>query len=286
MMLPDLISVIVRALSFIALFQAAGIAIVIALFGGLFERSSQGIRNVGFVSAVAGIFLVALHYALEAARMAGSLAGVVDWHLQSLVLDSPMSAAAAMRLSGLALIAYALRRDGLVPALLGIIGAGVISVAFTLVGHTADEGRSMWLGAILSLHLLVVAFWFGALVPLHIASRVEPRQTAAQIVEQFSRVATLAVPCLFLLGLVLTFALVNGWAVFTEAYGLLILVKVGTFALLMGLASLNKWRYAPRLVDSDAAVSGFQRAVVAEYLLICIVLIATTVMTTFFSPSH
>ena len=282
----DVISVFVRALSFIALFQAAGIAISIAMFGRLLEQSSWRIRNLGFISALAGITFVAIHYWLEAARMAGSLAGVLDWSLQQLVLDSPMSAAAAVRLAGLVLIAITIRREGIRPVLLSLVGALSVVVGFTFVGHTADAERSAWLGILLALHLLVVAFWFGGLAPLHIASRLEPRQRSAHIVAQFSWLASVVVPGLFLLGVALTLALVDRWSVFADTYGLLLLAKVIGFTLLMALAALNKWRYGPALVTTTGTVAAFQRTVAAEYVLICLMLIATAVMTTFFSPSH
>jgi copper resistance protein D len=282
----DVISVIVRALSFIALFQAAGIAIVIALFGRLLEQSSRSIRNVGFWSAIAGLVLVAVHYALEAARMAGSLAGVFDWSLQQLVLDSSMSRAAGLRLFGLILIASTIRREGVIPKFLGLSGALCVAVAFTFVGHTADASRSRWLALALTLHLLVAAFWFGGLAPLYIASRQERGELTAQIVARFTQLASVVVPGLFLLGVLLTLALVDHWDVFTQGYGLLLIAKITGFALLMGLASLNKWRYGPALATTSGAAVAFRRTVAAEYALICVVLIATAVMTTFFSPSH
>jgi putative copper export protein len=282
----DVISVVVRALSFIALFQAAGIAISIAMFGRLLEQSSQRIREVGFISALAGLAFVAVHYSLEAARMAGSLAGIFDWSLQQLVLASSMSAAAGARLAGLLLIAITIRREGVAPILLGLAGAVSAVVGFTFVGHTANAEQGAWLPLLLIFHLLVVAFWFGGLAPLHIASRLEHRQRSAQIVAKFSWVASLVVPGLFLLGVALTLVLVDRWSVFAETYGLLLIAKASGFALLMALAAMNKWRYGPALASTSGAVAAFQRTVAAEYVLICLVLIATAVMTTFFSPSH
>lgn len=282
----DVISVILRALSFIALFQAAGVAIVVAMFGHLLERSSERIRTVGFVSALAGLLFVAVHYAMEAARMAGTLAGALDLSLQQLVLDSPMSTAAGLRLLGLILIASTIRRQGVVPTLAGLAGVLCVAVAFTFVGHTADGTRGAWLAIALTLHLIVVAFWFGGLVPLHIVSRLEHGERTAGIVAAFTRIATVVVPGLFLLGVALTVALVDRWEVFAESYGVLLIAKATGFALLMGLASLNKWRYGPALAKTSGATIAFQRAVAAEYLLICGVLITTAVMTAFFSPSH
>lgn len=285
-MLTDVISALIRALSFIALFQAAGIAMFVAIFGRRLDLASEAIRRLGFVSAIVGIILVSGHYGLEAARMAGALSGVFDLSLQRLVLDSPMSTAWAMRIAGLAVIAAAIHRDDTSWTHLGVGGAMLTITGFLFVGHTAADADRGWLAVLLSLHLAVVAFWFGALVPLVVVSRKERAGVVAQIVDDFSRIATWWVPGILLAGVLLTAILVDRWAVFGESYGALLLAKVAGFALLMGLAALNKWRYAPAIATTPTIAIAFQRAVAAEYLLICTVLSMTAVMTTFFSPQH
>lgn len=285
-MLTDAVSAFVRALSFIALFQAAGIAIFVAIFGRRLDLALPLIRRVGLVSAVAALLFVSVHYSLEAARMAGALAGAFDLSLQQIVFESPMSAADGMRIAGLVLIAAAINREGTTWTRFGVAGAALTIIGFLFVGHTASRADRGWLAALLSLHLAVVAFWFGALIPLILVSLRESRAVAAQIVEDFSRIATWWVPGILVAGLLLTAALVGRWAVFGESYGALLLAKVGSFAVLMTLAGLNKWRYGPALATEPGVATAFQRAVAVEYLLICGVLSATAIMTTFFSPEH
>jgi copper resistance protein D len=282
----DATSALVRALSFIAMFQASGAAMVIAVFGARLQQSAPGIRKLGAFSAIAGLVLVAAHYALEAGRMAGSLSGVFDMELQQLVFDSPMRSAAGWRLAGLSMIACFLWREGRAATAASLAGGLSVAIAFTFVGHTAEESRAAWLPFALTLHLLVVAFWFGSLVPLIVISRVESGQLASQVVAAFTRIASVLVPGLFVFGLALTLALVDSWTVFRENYGLLLLGKVLGFARLMALASLNKWRSGPAIARTPAAAVSFQRVVAAEYLLICDVLLVTAVMTTFFSPEQ
>lgn len=285
-MLTDLISAAVRALSFIALFQAAGVAIFIAIFGRRLGQSVIGVRRVGFISAIAAIVLVFLHYSLEAGRMAGELSGVWDLSLQQLVLDSPMAAAFGARTVGLALIAISIRREGVRWTFVSIAGAVALVIGFLFVGHSANDPARGWLAVLLSLHIAAVAFWFGALVPLHIVSRRESAVVTAGVVDGFSGIAIWWVPTILLAGGAMTLFLVDRWSVFTEAYGLLLLVKFAGFAVLMALAGLNKWRYGPTIATTPGAIASFQRTVVAEYALICVVLIATAIMTTFFSPEH
>jgi putative copper resistance protein D len=285
-MLTDLISALVRALSFIALFQAAGIVVFIAIFGSRLEQSSEPIRRLGFASAIAGMVLITMHYALEAARMAGALSGMFDTSLQSLVLDSSVSVAAGLRVAGLAFIAVALAPQGTIRkrrVRFGLAGAGLTIAGFLFVGHTAIDPDRKWLAALLSIHLTIVAFWFGALIPLWIVARDERGSTATQIVERFSQIATRWVPGILMAGIVLTVMLVDEWAAFRQGYGMLLLAKIALFLVLMVLAALNKWRYGPGLVTPSVAMA-FQRAVATEYVLICMVLTATAIMTTFFSP--
>jgi putative copper export protein len=282
-MAVDAISALVRGLSFVALFQAAGVAIFLALFGRRLTDTNRRVRSLGFVSAIAAIVLVAAHYALEAARMAGELSGVFDESLQQLVFESTMSTAWMWRTIGLVLIAGTIRRHDKVAAMVSLIGAAAVIGGFIFVGHTAIDPARAWLWPLLALHLAVVAFWFGSLLPLYAVSQTERAAVAAEIVDNFSRIAIRLVPAIFLAGLLMTLLLVDRWATFREGYGVSLLIKIGGFAALMGLAALNKWRYGPALAQGTAAAA-FQRTVIIEYVLICAVLMTTAVMTTLFSP--
>lgn len=285
-MLTDLVSALLRALSFVAMFQAAGIAIFVAIFARDLGPALEPIRRLGRAAALVGVVLVIVHVSLEAARMAGALSGVFDASLQLLVLDSPMSAAAVFRVAGLAAIVAALSRAGRLSrarTYLGLGGTALVVAAFLCVGHTAIHPDRAWLAVLLSLHLAVVAFWFGALIPLLMVSRHENGTVATQVTERFSRIASWWVPGILVAGVLLTLMLVDRWAVFGESYGVLLLVKLAGFVVLMVLAALNKWRYGPFLATPSVAVA-FQRAVAAEYALIFAVLTVTAILTTFFSP--
>lgn len=285
-MLTDLISAAVRALSCIALFQAAGMAIFIAIFGRQLGPVLASVREVAFGSAIAAIVLVFLHYSLEAARMAGELAGMLDFSLQQLVLNSPSAVALGARTAGLALIAMSIRREGARWMSVAIAGVFAVIIAFLFVGHTASDPMRGRLALLLSLHLVVVAFWFGALVPLNMVSRSEAANVTADVVERFSRIASIWVPAILLAGVAMTLILVDRWSVFAAAYGWLLLLKFAGFVALMSLAGLNKWRYGPAIATTPGVIVAFRRTVALEYVLICAVLVATAVMTTFFSPEQ
>ncbi len=277
-MLADGLSVTLRALSFIALFQAAGIALFSAFFAHQLTTTRATLRRIGTRSAVVAAILVAGHYVLEAARMSGDLAGVMDPALQGLVLHSSTSAASILRLLGLLLIAIGFRMAGLIGAMLAL-------AAFTLVGHTTDYSYRWLLSGLLFLHLFVVAFWFGALAPLFVVSAREPPAVAGRIVERFSSLAIWLVPGLLVAGVVLAALLLSDLAALGTPYGRLLMVKVFGFAVLLGLGALNKWRLGPAIARNGARASrAFRRSLVAEYALIGGVLSVTAILTTFYSP--
>ena len=191
-----------------------------------------------------------------------------------------------MQLLGLALVALGLRRaptTGLRfwPA---ILGAVLCIAAFTLTGHTVTAAHRSLSALTLALHLAVIAFWLGALLPLRLATLCEEPVVAGEAVAAFSAVAIWLVPLIALAGIGLMVLLLPDMTALRQPYGLFLLGKIGLYLGLMGLAGLNKWLYGPGLARSAAAAVRFRRTVALEFVLICVVLAVTAVMTAFYSP--
>ena len=281
----DILSVSLRALGFVALLQAGGIVLFFALGQPELPASEPALRRIGILSALLAAIALVAQYALEAARMGGELGGALDPALQEMVLRSGSSVTLSWRVLGLSLIVAALRRRGVEHTLTGAIGVVILLASFTFVGHTANSAQRWLLSPVLLAHLCVVAFWFGALVPLYLVSAHEPAETSARVVAQFSARALWLVPGLFVAGIVLAAGLLPDLAALGRPYGLLLLAKVTGFCALMLFAALNRWRFGPALRSGEAAAGRRFRSVVAvEYALIVGVLCVTAVMTTFFSP--
>jgi copper resistance protein D len=283
--MADTLSVVLRALSFVLLFQAAGLAIFLALFGDRLATLQDPIRRAGQVVALAAIAFVAAHYALEAARMAGDLSGIWDPDLQGIVWNSSNRAAVIGRLAGLLLIAMGLYSSRGRSTLLAVLGAILVTGAFTFTGHTAVSTHRWILAGLLMVHLLVVAFWLGALWPLYLASSRETPARASNLIERFSAMAIWLVPVILLVGAVMAIVMLPNVAALGEPYGELLIAKVVGFALLMGLAAANRSRLGPAI--AQGTIHGgrrFRQSLAAEYVLIAAVLAITAVMTTFYSP--
>jgi putative copper resistance protein D len=154
-----------------------------------------------------------------------------------------------------------------------------------LTGHTSTHAYRWLLAPLLLIHLLIVAFWLGALWPLYLVSLRESRERAGRVIDAFSATAIWLVPLILLAGIAMAAILLPDLAALTHPYGELVVTKVVLFAALMGFAALNKWRFGPAIAAGEPRAStGFRRSVLAEYILACGVLAVTAVMTSLFSP--
>jgi copper resistance protein D len=280
----DLLSVILRALSFLALFQAAGITLFLALHQQA-PNTERALRRIGTVVAPGAAMLLIAQYLLEAARMSGELSGVLDPALQGVVMRSAVSASLACRLLGLLLIALALQQARTGGHPVGLTGVVLLLASFTLVGHTSQHALRWLLSPLLLVHVAVITFWYGALLPLYLVSSREPPETAAAIVQQFSARAVFLAPLLLLTGLAMAAVLLPDLAALHRPYGELLIAKVIAFCALMPLAALNRWRLGPAVrCGGRPAGRRFRQVLAAEFALLATVLCITAVMTTFYSP--
>jgi putative copper export protein len=283
----DFVIVAVRALSFLAVLQAAGSTLFLWLFADEIDGARQRISTFSGRAALAGLVLTLAYQALLPTQLTGTLAGALDGGLQAALWGSDPGTATAVRTLGLILLLPAWRSWTRSSSAAALAGGTLIAVSFALIGHTTHDPRRWILAVLLISHVMAVTFWFGALVPLHIVNQRESAASAVRLIDSFSRLATRLVPCLFVAGLAMSAALLPSLASLGTAYGALLLTKIAGFAILMMLASLNKWRLAPLIGTGDAdARRAFRRSVLAEWLLIAGVLSVTATMTALFSPGH
>src|SRR5687767_12980507 len=118
---------------------AVGIPIFIACSGTRGTSLSDELQRAARWVAIAALLLVALHQALEAARITGTLGGLLDPSWQQRALLSPAGFANAMRFAGLLAVVAA----GFGPArrsrVLGLVGGLLVAVSFAITGHTSID---------------------------------------------------------------------------------------------------------------------------------------------------
>ena len=157
---------------------------------------------------------------------------------------------------------------------------GILACAsYALLGHTTTLASRPLLAGLLLIHLVVAAYWIGSLPPLAWVSRRDGPGTA-RLVEDWARVAAMAVPVLVAAGLVLAWwilgdlgQLVGSW------YGWALMAKVALVAVLLGFAAWHRFRLTPALAArTPGAGAKLARSVAVEALVVILVLYAAAEM--------
>ena len=280
-----LATVAVKTLSYLASLAAAGSALALASLSTLDGDATRTVRRLGLAAAfTAGLASAALVPMSAVYLAGGSWAGAVDPVLTGMVATSPVGESLAVRIAGLAVVA-ALLTSARAPGYVCVAGAGIVCASFALRGHVLDEPRLI-LGALLTAHLLGLAFWIGALAPLHrLAGRADPTRAGAAAAE-FGRRALWVVPALAAAGGGLLVLLAgNPLDALATPYGRLLAVKLAVFVLLLGLAAFNKLRLTPALLVGDAGAGvRLRRSIGLELAAVLAILATTAILTTVASP--
>lgn len=271
--------------------KAVGYGVALLAMGGplfilVFRSSSNDVRQlarkVAVIAALIGLAVLALRFGIRAARISGmGLSGAVDPMMLGFVWDSPLGAAAIWRGVG-ELLVVALLIRGNVGLSAGLIGALLIAVSYTFVGHSLGDPRWL-LASLLTLHLLASAFWIGALLPLrHAVGQPE----GARLLHRFGNVASLTVALLVVVGLIFAWLMTGSFSnLLSTAYGWTLLAKLGVVSGLMALAALNKWRFVPALASgTPAAVPHLRRSIQIEAIAVLLILLATATLTSITTP--
>lgn len=275
-------AIIAKAVGYGAALLAMGGPLFVLVFRSSSNDVRQLARKVAVIAALIGLAVLALRFGIRAARISGmGLSGAVDPMMLGFVWDSPLGAAAIWRGAG-ELLVVALLIRGIVGLSAGLIGALLIALSYTFVGHSLGDPRWL-LASLLTLHLLAAAFWIGALLPLrHAVGQPE----GARLLHRFGNVASLTVALLVVVGLIFAWLMTGSFSnLLSTAYGWTLLAKLGVVSGLMALAALNKWRFVPALASgTPAAVPHLRRSIKIEAIAVLLILLATATLTSITTP--
>jgi putative copper export protein len=284
-MLVDVLSIALKSLMYLTLFQAAGSVFYLATFGSRLTHSVRGVHDVATTAAISCIALTLLYAGAQAARMSGELSGILDGRLQRLVWHSMEGFSAGLRIFTMTVVCIVVvrrsARIGIVPV--ACAAAGVLTLV--LVGHVSAHAQRWLLAPLLASHLIVAAWWFGSLIPLGLLARREDASTSLRVVNRFSRIAGWLVPGLGVAGLTIGVFLTGGSYSVHDPYDLALTGKLLGFSMLLGIAALNRWRLGPNLgTGCPGAVRIFEVSLAIEYVLVAALIVLTATMTSFYSP--
>jgi putative copper resistance protein D len=279
------LSILVKAMTYAATLLAAGSVLAHVFLRTLDPVLLRSLALTAFLAAIAAALLSVLRLPLRASfLMGGTLEGALDPMMLGMVSESPLGTAVAVRLAGLALIPAVLVRRP--PASwIAVSGAVLVCASFALRGHALGEPRVV-LGALVTVHLLGVAFWLGAFAPLFRAAGAQAPAQAGALAHEFGTAGIWVVGGLVVAGgLTLVLLGVATPSALTTPYGQLMAVKLAIFAGILALAALNKLRLTPALLaGSRDARRKMRRSILIEVGLIGLVLLTTAAFTTVSSP--
>jgi copper resistance protein D len=284
----DTVVLALRALSFVAIFQAVGNALFLDVFGTrLSAPVEERVRTLARIAAVAALCLAVAHYVLIPAWLAGNLGSTFDSSLSELLRESDAGTANIVRIVGLAVLFLSLDRRTRLNTIAMRVALALTLLSFALMGHTAIHPLRLLLAPLLLVHAGVAAFWFGALSPLREVAAREPAERGGATIAAYTRLATRLVPAVLICGALIGLVFIRSVAELATGYGALVLGKAAAFGVLMYLAALNKGRYAPGVAAAEAgAVRSFRRTAATEWSVLAAVLVATALMTALFAPAH
>ena len=228
-----------------------------------------------------------LRYALfQLAIAQGDAALAFDPSMRWVGMDTPLGQAALVRLAGVAIVLL-----GVVTAVTPLaIGGAVLLVASYLVeGHTASAPSRPLLAPVLFVHLLVVHWWFGALLPMQkmLGDHDISNATVVKTVRRFGQQAVLAVVVLVAAGALLFGSLVQWRIDLASAYQQGFALKIGAFLLVLLVAAVNKLRLTALLsAKPELGRRLLHRSISVEIGVAVLVLTATALALSFPPTDH
>jgi putative copper export protein len=277
--LLDGVTVLLRAGYYAATLGAAGLV----MFGlgydhRLNDAERSALRRRVLIAAALGIALSVAALMLRVLVLSGGdrLGDVEIW---TAVMRSRIGDAFYVRIAGLvALMAYASGR----PAGRYIAVAGVIGVvaSYAAMGHSMLYRPRQEIAALVMIHLALVAWWIGALMPLAMVARRDEVVAAAALIADWSRLALGAVALTIISGGLLIWHLAPRPDLITGSWwGNGLIAKLLLVAVLLGLAAFHKLRLTPALARGEfEAGERLARSIRIEMLLVLLVFWAAAEM--------
>lgn len=199
----------------------------------------------------------------------GTLLRTIGLMIAILVLISPF------KLKSVVLNNY-LRQGILVSSLF------LLAYTFTCIGHVSELG--VFEKVLLILHVLVMAWWFGALFPLKQACHESDYGQLYSLMDKFGRQASIAVSLLLIAGLWLAFQLVgNVEELFSSSYGQTLLLKLALVTSILGIAAKHKLKLVPQLKNNDGR-DALSKSISIELVVAFAILSVTAGLTSVVGP--
>jgi len=247
----DGISVVVRAFYYAATIGAAGLAFFVIGYGHRLRPAEVTRLHRTLLGAIiAGLALSVGALALRVLVLTAG-ASMTDSAVWEVMMRSRIGDSFWMRCAGLFLL-FAVTMPWRAGPAIAAVGAVLVLGSYAAMGHSMLFQPRQEIAALVVLHLGVVAFWVGSLLPLlSVAQRPDGAETAA-LLHDWSRAATVAVVGMIASGVLLTWYLTVRLDLIFEAWhGWALAAKVMAVLAALALALSNRLRHTPALAQGQ-----------------------------------
>jgi putative copper export protein len=281
----DAAAIVLKTLTYAATLGAAGAVFFLRYNApSITSVHRLRIRHLVFGLALLSVLAGAAQIMVSAASMSGAAAGMWDGSLLRMVWQAGAGRADMARAIGLLLAVLPVLPDR--PSGWALLGAALAATSFAWTGHARSLSPDAVPILLLSVHLLGVAFWLGALLPLLIVARDGDLPRTAAAASRFGAAAIFVVGVLMAAGAGLLWMLLGSvTALWGSTYGRYVMLKLMFVACLLSLAALNKLRLTPRLRGGDVrAARSLRTSIRLELLAGMSILAVTATFTTLTGP--
>ncbi|MCX5578588.1 copper resistance CopC/CopD family protein [Kaistia terrae] len=246
--------------------------------GGVFFQSWIGDRSasVGRLCTgliIAGLAAVSLSVGFQGLDALGlGLANIARPTVWSVGFSTSLGNLASLAIAAMVTALVAMLSRGRIARPLSLIALALVGIALASSGH-ASAAQPQWLTRpAVFLHGVGIAFWAGALVPLASALASRPSEST-NVLRRFSKLAPWFVLPLIAAGVLLAFVQVRALdALWTTAYGNILVVKLALLVPLFALAVVNRlWLTKPAQGGEARATMRLRRSVGFELVLIVLI---------------
>jgi copper resistance protein D len=286
----DVALIAVKTLTYAATLCAAGAVFFLGVCASLITAADRSrIRNTIWGLSILSVGGGVLQVMVSAASMSDALSGMWDGSLLRMTWYAGAGRANTIRDLGLVFAALGVARHR--PSWWASAGAVAAATSFAWSGHARALNSGSLPLLLVSVHLLGVAFWLGALPALGLIVRDhdDSNRKAASIaapVARFGAAALFVVGGLVIAGLGLLWTLLGDFTeLWRSAYGRYVMLKLAFVCALLCLAAFNKLSLTPRLLANDErALRALRVSLRLELSLGVLILLVTATLTTVTGP--
>ena len=262
---------------------------LLALGTVIFERHFQHFQTVENTSFCRDLTIRACKYGMVISAgllvsVAGNLGGevwsILDPTIFSIAIYSKGGHAAGLAFFGFALIIVARRYEFSAVPLLLSVGVLLVLTSFIWTGHAQKVGPIAQ--AVLSLHVVAIAFWLGSFLPLRRMCSSPESENLYKIAERFGTHAIFYICLLLISGLIFAYILIGDLSLLlSTVYGNVFLMKITLVSALLGVGAINKFRLVPSMkLEPSIGAQRLRKSIQIEMVIALLILSFSGFLTT------